>query len=131
MNEQHPHLHAIEAFFAAYAEKDVQRVAEVMAPDVTWFIPGHHPLAGPKRGIPEVMSFFDQLAKANFKAEPKAVALSGDYVIDYHRGWSDVDPDSTSPSVSSSGSKAAGSRKSSTSRQISTRQTCSSGRSMT
>lgn len=84
-----PKLTAIQDFFAAYAAGDVSAVRKVMADDVTWAIPGHHPLAGTKTGIEEVLAFFDQLRKANFKAEPLAVAVSGDYVLDTHRGWSD------------------------------------------
>lgn len=83
-------LQKIQAFFAAYAAKDVAGVREVMAPDIRWTIPGHHPLAGTRRGIDEVLAFFDQLGKANFRAQPLVVAESGDYVIDHHRGWSDV-----------------------------------------
>lgn len=83
-------LKKIQAFFAAYAAKDVAGVSAVMAPDISWTIPGHHPLAGTKRGIDEVLAFFDQLGKANFKAEPLVVVESGDYVVDHHRGWSDV-----------------------------------------
>lgn len=88
MPDKHPHLQKIEAFFTAYASKDVARVRDVMASDVTWFIPGHHPLAGTKRGVEEVLAFFDQLGKANFQAQPIAIAVAGDYVIDHHRGWS-------------------------------------------
>ena len=34
-------LKKIEAFFAAYAQKNVAAIREVMADDITWFIPGH------------------------------------------------------------------------------------------
>jgi ketosteroid isomerase-like protein len=71
----HPNVQAIERLFAAYAAKDVAKVRDILAPDVVWRIPGHHPLSGEKRGVTEVLAFFDQLAKANF---------------DHHRGWSDV-----------------------------------------
>ena len=84
------HLEKIQSFFAAYAAKDVERVREVMVPDITWTIPGHHPLAGTKQGIGEVLAFFDQLGKAGFQAQPLAVAEQGDYVIDHHRGWSEA-----------------------------------------
>jgi ketosteroid isomerase-like protein len=83
-------LEKIQAFFAAYAAKDVAAVAAVMAEDIVWKIPGHHPLSGEKKGIPEVLAFFDELARANFKAEPLVIAEQGDYVIDHHRGWSDA-----------------------------------------
>ncbi|MBA2676101.1 MAG: nuclear transport factor 2 family protein [Ramlibacter sp.] len=82
-------LQKIQAFFTAYAAKNVAGVREVMASDISWTIPGHHPLAGTKRGIDEVLAFFDQLGKANFKAQPLVVAENGDYVIDHHRGWSE------------------------------------------
>lgn len=82
-------LQRIQAFFTAYAAKNVAGVREVMANDISWTIPGHHPLAGTKRGIDEVLAFFDQLGKANFKAQPLVVVESGDYVIDHHRGWSE------------------------------------------
>ena len=81
-------LSKIQDFFAAYAAKDVAAVSEVMAEDIVWRIPGHHPLAGDKRGISEVLAFFDQLAKAGFQAQPLVIAEQGDYVIDHHRGWS-------------------------------------------
>lgn len=84
------HLQKIEALFTAYAAKNVAAVRDVMAADITWTIPGHHPLSGTKHGIDEVLAFFDQLGKANFKAQPLAVVENGDYVIDHHRGWSDV-----------------------------------------
>lgn len=81
-------LQIIQSLFKAYAEKDVGAVQVVMAEDIVWRIPGHHPLAGPKRGVPEVLAFFDQLALARFEAHPLVVAESGDYVVDHHRGWS-------------------------------------------
>ncbi len=82
-------LEKIQDFFTAYAAKNVAGIRNVMADDISWTIPGHHPLAGTKRGIEEVLAFFDQLAKANFKAQPLVVVESGDYVIDHHRGWSE------------------------------------------
>jgi ketosteroid isomerase-like protein len=86
------HLAKIQAFFAAYADKDVAAVRDVMADDIVWRIPGHHPLAGDKHGVDEVLAFFDQLGKAGFQAQPLVVAEQGDYVIDHHRGWSTVGP---------------------------------------
>jgi hypothetical protein len=88
--DKHPNLAAIERFFAAYAAKDVGAVREVLAPDIVWHIPGHHPLSGPKHGVDEVLAFFDQLGQADMKAQPYAQAVSGDYVLDFHRGWSEA-----------------------------------------
>jgi ketosteroid isomerase-like protein len=85
---KHPNLQVVERFFAAYAARDVGAVRAALAPDVVWRIPGHHPLAGPKHGVDEVLAFFDQLARADMKAEPYAQAVTDDYVLDFHRGWS-------------------------------------------
>ena len=60
-------LSKIQEFFAAYASKNVATVRSVMADDIVWRIPGHHPLAGEKRGITEVLAFFDKLGKASFQ----------------------------------------------------------------
>lgn len=81
-------LQKINAFFSAYANKDVSAVGDVMTEDIVWRIPGHHPLAGEKRGIEEVLAFFDQLGKAGFQAQSLVIAEQGDYVVDHHRGWS-------------------------------------------
>ena len=78
----------MEAFYEAYAANDVERMkCEMLASDVTWAIPGHHPLSGVKRGAEEIAAYFAQLPKANFRAEPLVIATEGDYVIDVHRGW--------------------------------------------
>jgi ketosteroid isomerase-like protein len=68
----------------------VGTVRAALAPDVVWRIPGHHPLSGPKHGVDEVLAFFDQLARADMKAEPYAQAVTDDYVLDFHRGWSEA-----------------------------------------
>jgi ketosteroid isomerase-like protein len=81
-------LSKIQDFFSAYAAKNVSAIRDVMAEDIVWRIPGHHPLAGEKQGIAEVLAFFDQLAKAGFQAQPIVVAEQGDFVVDHHRGWS-------------------------------------------
>ena len=47
-----PNVAIVEAFYEVYAANDVERMKrELLAADVTWAIPGHHPLsAGAKRG---------------------------------------------------------------------------------
>lgn len=83
-----PKLAAIQRFFTAYAAHDRDAIASVLADDVAWAIPGHHPLSGTKHGIAEVLSFFDQLATVGFMAEPIFLQASDEYVVDIHRGWS-------------------------------------------
>lgn len=88
MTTRDPKLAAIERFFVAYAQRDLDTIATVLAHDVEWTIPGHHPLAGTKRGVTEVLDFFDQLGKVGFKADTLFLGASEDYVVDIHRGWS-------------------------------------------
>jgi uncharacterized protein len=78
----------VQRFFVAYAKHDLETMrAEILSPDVTWRIPGHHPLAGVKCGADEILAYFGELPRANFQAEPIVIAAQGDYVIDVHRGW--------------------------------------------
>ncbi len=88
---EHPNITLIKSYYAAYAQGDLQKLQEFFDPNIVWRIPGHHPLAGEKHGAQEVLAFFAQLAKAKFKAEPIFFQAQGDYVVDIHRGWSNVD----------------------------------------
>jgi ketosteroid isomerase-like protein len=91
-SEASPNRRLVEDFYAAYAANDVERMKrELLASDVTWAIPGHHPLSGVKRGAEEIAAYFAQLPKADFRAEPVVIATEGDYVIDVHRGWASYD----------------------------------------
>lgn len=81
-------LAAIQEFFAAYAEHDRDRIGAVLAPGISWTIPGHHPLSGTKTGVEEVLAFFDALAAAGMSAETYFLEASDDLVVDIHRGWS-------------------------------------------
>jgi ketosteroid isomerase-like protein len=81
-------LAAIQSFFAAYANDDRAAIAAALAEDIAWTIPGHHPLSGTKRGIDEVIAFFDSLAAAGMKAETFFLEANDQYVVDIHRGYS-------------------------------------------
>ena len=60
--DKDPKLAAITSVFDAYSRDDRAGIAAVLADDVEWSIPGHHPLSGTKRGVDEVMAFFAALA---------------------------------------------------------------------
>ncbi len=80
----------VQGFFEAYADGDLEAMGSLMAEDVVWRIPGRHPLSGEKQGRGEVIAFFDQLGKANFKADPIYFGANETFVVDIHRGWSNV-----------------------------------------
>ncbi|MGN9843164.1 nuclear transport factor 2 family protein [Nonomuraea sp. H19] len=84
-----PNVKLIRRYYAAYAKGDLDALREqFFAADIQWTIPGHHPLAGTKKGVDEVLAFFAELGRAGFRADPIALAADGDWVIDLHRGWS-------------------------------------------
>jgi uncharacterized protein len=87
----HPNVTIVQRYYQAYGagQLDVIR-KDIFAPSITWTIPGHHPLAGTKQGADEVFAFFQQLAKANFKAEVLFLGGNDAYVVDVHRGWSNL-----------------------------------------
>jgi ketosteroid isomerase-like protein len=85
---EHPNIALIREYYAAYGAGDLTALRRFFAKDVRWTIPGHHPLAGTKVGVEEVLAFFTQLGRAGFRAELLALAADGDWVIDLHRGWS-------------------------------------------
>jgi ketosteroid isomerase-like protein len=87
MASKDPKIQAIDAFFAAYASYDLDQMRKVLADDIEWTIPGHHPLSGAKRGVEEVAAFFTQLGKAGFQADPLFLEANDEYVVDIHRGW--------------------------------------------
>ncbi len=87
MSDKTSKIEAINKFFAAYATYDLDGMREVLAEDIEWTIPGHHPLSGVKRGVEEVAAFFTQLGKAGFQAEPLFLEANEEYVVDIHRGW--------------------------------------------
>jgi uncharacterized protein len=88
--DKHPNIKLIERFFSFFAKGDIVGIGSVLAADIRWIIPGRHPLSGVKVGIPEVLSYFEQLAKSGFKADPKFIEANHDYVVDFHRVYNTV-----------------------------------------
>ena len=80
----------VKQFFKYYKKNDIVGMREIFAPDIEWHVPGHHPLAGTKKGIEEVIAYYKQLQKANFKAEVIVLEANDNHVIDCHRGWAKV-----------------------------------------
>ena len=80
----------VRQFFKYYEKNDIVGMREIFAPDIEWHVPGHHPLAGTKKGIEEVIAYYKQLQKANFKAEVIILEGNKNYVIDCHRGWASI-----------------------------------------
>lgn len=80
----------VKQFFKYYKKNDIVGLREIFATDIEWIVPGHHPLAGIKKGVEEVIAYYKQLQKANFQAEVIILEGNDDHVIDCHRGWAQV-----------------------------------------
>ena len=91
MQQKHPNLDLIQDFFAAYGNNDLHGIRKVLDENIKWHIPGEHPLSGTKKGIEEVLKYFEQLGKGSFKAETIVMGVNDTYVIDCHRNWSNME----------------------------------------
>ena len=78
-------------YYATYATGDMDALAAFFAEDIVWHIPGQHPLAGTKTGADEVLAFFRLLGRGSFRAELIALMADENWVIDMHRGWSNLE----------------------------------------
>jgi hypothetical protein len=60
---------------------------DVFAPDITWNLPGHHPLSGIKRGPDEVIAFFGALMQTGISVDNITFGTMGDDgVVERHTG---------------------------------------------
>jgi hypothetical protein len=88
MSDANENLKLVKKFFECYGTGDLETMKkEILAEDVSWIIPGHHPLSGVKHGADEIINYFATIAKANFKADVITLSASENHVVDVHRGW--------------------------------------------
>ena len=67
-----------------YGGGPVEPVAELLAEDVVWHVPGTSPIAGDHRGREAVIAYFERrraLADNTFVMHPKGVLEDGDAVV--------------------------------------------------
>ena len=60
----------IDNFFKAYLKRDRTGIRQVMDENVTWSFLGQHKLAGTKKGLDEVIAFFDRIEAIMAKSKP-------------------------------------------------------------
>ena len=64
---------------------------EVLAEAVVWDVPGHHPLAGTKHGVGEVLAFFGALRKLGAQVTPLGMGeLSNGAVAEIYQATAEV-----------------------------------------
>ncbi|MBI3943740.1 MAG: nuclear transport factor 2 family protein [Chloroflexi bacterium] len=95
----HPNLDLIDQFFAAYGQRDLHGLRQVLAEDVRWIFPGNHPLSGTKTGIDAVVAFFDAVGRvigsSHVQVEKLVMGVDDAYVAEAQHirlnrddGWS-------------------------------------------
>jgi uncharacterized protein len=77
-----------------YAGGSVDAVAELLAEDIVWHVPGTSPIAGDHRGVKEVIAYFElrrRLANSSMQMEPGEVLEAGDVVAQFVAGSAMLD----------------------------------------
>ncbi len=82
----HSNLELINQFFAAYGKRDLNAIRQVMAENASWIFPGSNPLSGTRRGLDQVVTFFDIMGnfmgKSNVRAESLVTGVNDNYVVE-------------------------------------------------
>jgi uncharacterized protein len=71
----------VNRFFECYSRRDFAALGDVLDTHVTWYFLGRHKLAGIKRGVSELVEFFDKMAGIMSQSKPsidKLVAVERD-----------------------------------------------------
>jgi len=72
-----------------YAGGPIDPVAELLAADVVWHVPGTSPIAGDHRGVRQVIEYFEKrraLADATMEMRPGKVISAGDAIVQFVEG---------------------------------------------
>ena len=86
--EVNPNLALVQKMYECFSKGDMEGIRkDVFAADIVWKLPGHHPLAGTKNGVDEVLAFFGNLNKAGIQVDLIGLdSFLDDSVIEIHRG---------------------------------------------
>jgi ketosteroid isomerase-like protein len=82
----HPNFDLIDQFFAAYGRRDMAALRQVLTEDATWTFPGRNPFSGTRRGLDEIVAFFDALGsvmgRSNVQGETLLRSANEGYVAE-------------------------------------------------
>jgi uncharacterized protein len=76
-----------------YAGGSTGPVAELLAPDVVWHVPGSSPIAGDHRGVERVVEYFEKrrrIADATMRMHPGETMAAGDAVAQFVEGSAEL-----------------------------------------
>ena len=84
----HPAMALVDKMYECFGKGDMATLkTDVFAPNITWNLPGHHPLSGIKRGPDEVIAFFAALMQTGIVVEDVHFGtMEEDGVVERHTG---------------------------------------------
>jgi len=90
-----PNTDLVLKMYEYFNAGDLERVrTELFAEDITWRMPGHHPLSGEHAGADQVMAFFGALSKAGIQVDNVHFGeLENGIVIERHMGHAAIGGD--------------------------------------
>ncbi|HJZ60496.1 MAG TPA: nuclear transport factor 2 family protein [Gemmataceae bacterium] len=81
----------VEKMWECFRTGDTATLRTLFTPEVVYRMPGHHPIAGTKRGIEELFAFFSELTKTHIQVDLlKIGALADNQVVEMHHGQGGV-----------------------------------------
>lgn len=83
----HANEQIIHRFFDAYGKRDMAGLREVMADDVSWNFPGHSPVSGVTRGLPDVIALFDRIGGLQMRADTYVTGVNDDFLVEAQRTY--------------------------------------------
>ncbi len=85
-------VEVVEKMYHCFKTGDLATLkAEVFAEDIVWDLPGHHPLAGVKHGVGEVLAFFGKLRTLGLQVTPLGIGeLSNGGVAEIYQAHGEV-----------------------------------------
>jgi uncharacterized protein len=92
MIEKSTNVEIVEKMYHCFKSGDMETLKrDVFAEDLVWHLPGHHPLAGTKCGVAEVLAFFGRLRSLGLQVTPSGMGeLSSGAVVETYRATGEV-----------------------------------------
>jgi uncharacterized protein len=84
----HPHVVAYRRMMAAFNANDLSTIAELVAPDVDYVVPGRSPLAGHTHDLPGLLQMLrrgKELSDGTLSLELRSVVADDEFLFVYGR----------------------------------------------
>ncbi len=86
---EHPNETLVRQMYAAFAAGDGEKMAQILAPDVVWNVPGRNRISGRHAGQEDVFKLFElcgELSDGTLNVELDSIKVVGDNtVVSTHR----------------------------------------------